>query len=364
MRPNVRANPCLPCLLACLFALAACGDKPEVKTQAAPPSKSGDKPGSSSDDPKYGLSEEQAKQVLAKVGETTITLGDFAERLGGQSPYLRARYNSPERRREFLENMVRFELLALEAKQRGYDKASEVLRVGDQMMVQQMMQDLFEKQGVKLADVTDEEINAYYTEHAAEFSTPAQMRASHMLFRDAVSAQRVLKELLAKPEDMQLFRRLAEQHNEDSSTKNVAGDLRYFSATKDAGESETPLRPDAVRKAAFSLKNIGDVYPELVKSDAGFHIVKLTGKREAMTRTQEDARRLIQNRLWRQKREGAIEKFVTDLRSKAKIQESAELLAKVQVKAASPAGEQPGHEAHEPHEPHVAHEAQEEKAEW
>lgn len=337
MRPTARAAS-----LALTLVLFACGEKQDKPQQAEGSSAATSK----KEELKYGLTPEQAKQVLAKVGDTTITLGEFADRLGGQSPYLRARYNSPERRREFLENMVRFELLALEAKKRGYDKANEVVRVGEQMMVQQMMQDLFEKQGVQLADISDAEIKAYYDAHKAEFEKPAQVRASHILFKDKASAEKVLKELVGKAEDMQLFRRLAEQHNQDAYTRQVAGDLRFFSATRDEGESTTPSRPDAVRKAAFTLQNIGDVYPQVVQSEAGFHIVKLTGKREAMTRTVDDARRLIQNRLWRQKREEAIEKFVSELRAKANIKESAELLAKVQVKKDAP-GSQPQQAADE-----------------
>src|SRR5262245_39044850 len=138
-----------------LLAAVGCKGKPEAaastqKREVLPPDK------------KYGLTPEQAQKELVKVGETTISVGEFAERLGGQSPYLRARYNSPERRREFLDNMVRFELLAAEASKRGYDKSEDVARVRKQMMVQQMMQDLFDKQGLKLSDISDKEIESYY----------------------------------------------------------------------------------------------------------------------------------------------------------------------------------------------------------
>ena len=69
--------------------------------------------------PKNGLTEAQAGEVLVKVGDRTITVGEFADRLASQSPYLRARFESPERRREFLDNLVRYELLVYEAKRRG-----------------------------------------------------------------------------------------------------------------------------------------------------------------------------------------------------------------------------------------------------
>jgi peptidyl-prolyl cis-trans isomerase C len=315
----------------------ACGDKkpaPEA-TPAVREGSSADKaaPGQDKSDLKYGLTPEQAAQVLVEVGDRKITLGEFAERLGSQSPYLRARYNSAERRREFLENMVRFELLAAEAERRGFTKSDDVERVRRQVMVQQMMTDLFDKGGLKLTDITEDEIKRYYDEHISEFDKPAQIRASHILFKDKAAAESALKELKAQPTDMDLFRKIAEQKSQDAATKASGGDLRFFSEAVDPkGETEDPERPAAVRKAAFSLANVGDLYPEVVQSERGFHIVKLTGRREALKRTLEDARRMIQNKLWRSKREEAIEKFVADLRAKANVQENPDALARVQVK--------------------------------
>jgi parvulin-like peptidyl-prolyl isomerase len=202
-------------------------------------------------------------------------------------------------------------------------------------MVQQMMQDLFDKGGLKLSDVSDEEIKRYYAENAAEFDKPAQVRASHILFKDKASAENALKILKQKPDDMELFRKVAAAENTDASTKDSFGDLRFFSATFDkAGETDEPLRPEAVRKAAFSLTKVGELYPQVVQSQQGFHVIKLTGRREAMKRTLEDARRMIQNKLWRTKREQAIEKFVAELRAKANVQENPAALAKVQIKDA------------------------------
>jgi peptidyl-prolyl cis-trans isomerase C len=313
--------------LVCVTCVA-CGDKKANKQGVASVVKDPKQEAS-----KYGLTAEQAQQVLVRVGETKITLGEFADRLGDQSPYLRARYHSPERRREFLENMVRFELLAGEAEKRGYEKTEDVERVRKQVMVQQMMQDLFDKGGLKLSDISDEEIKRYYDANLSEFDKPAQVRASHILFKDRAAAEKALKTLKQAPADMQLFRNLAQTENIDPATKDSYGDLRFFSPTKDThGETDEPQRPDAVRRAAFSLSKVGDLYPDVVQSERGFHIVKLTGKRDPMKRTLEDARRMIQNKLWRDKREQAIEKFVADLRAKANVQENPAALAKVQVK--------------------------------
>jgi peptidyl-prolyl cis-trans isomerase C len=307
-----------------LLALAGCGEKEKAEKPAAQEATEPAQP-----EKKHGLTPEQAKEPIAKVGDTTITVGEFAERLAGQSPYLRARYNSPERKKEFLDNMVRFELLALEAQKRGLDKEPEVARVRRQMMVQQMMTELFDEKGVKLSDIPDAEIEAYYAEHQAEFNKPEQRRASHILCKAKAECEGVLGKLKAgKADDMELFRKLADQHNTDPATKDRQGDLRFFSKEPVEGESGPPK---AVRDAVWTLGKNGDLFASVVESEAGFHVVKRTGERPALARSLEDARRLIQNRLWRKKREEAIDAFVADLRKKAEVKENAEALAQVKI---------------------------------
>jgi parvulin-like peptidyl-prolyl isomerase len=312
--------------LALALALGCGGKKQEEAAAPAPVEK---KP-----ELKNGLSAEQANQVLAKIGDTTITLGEFADRLGNQSPYLRARYGSPERRREFLDNMVRFELLALEAKKRGQEQQPDVERVRRQMMVQEMMKQMFDDNGVKLSDITDDEIKAYYDAHAAEFHKPAQRRASHILYKDKAKAEAALKKLSAAGGDMDTFRKQAKEDNQDAETKDRFGDLRFFSLEPEAGE---PAPPKPVREAAFSLGKTGELYSKVIESEQGFHLLELTGERAALDRTLQDARRLIQNRLWREKREGAIDKFVGDLRQKADVKENLDLLGQVKIDTTTPA---------------------------
>ncbi len=313
-------------LSAAAVAGCKCGEKQPPKEEAKAPEEKA---------PTHGLTPEQASKVLFKVGDTTVTVGQFAERLADQSPYLRARYQTPERRREFLEEMVKFELLAMEAFKRGYGKKPEVERVRKQKMVEQMMKQLFDESGVLMSEITDTEIRDYYDQHQDEFHKKAQVRASHILFDNKKKAEEVLKQVLAKPDDMKAFRDLVKEHTKDKDTVARLGDLRFFSSPRDKKPDE-PDVPDPVREAAFTLQKTGDVYSSVVESDKGFHIVKLTGKRNAYHRTLEQARRSIQNRLWRERREKAIDKFVKELRAKAKVKENQALLEQIQVGAGEP----------------------------
>src|SRR5262245_10416423 len=108
-------------------------------------------------------------QVVAKVDESVITVGDVQERMNKQSPFVRAKYTTPEKKKEFLDSLIKFEVLANEAERRGYDKDPEVARVMKQQMISKFLQKDFESK-LKVEDVPDADVEKYYTEHPAEFN--------------------------------------------------------------------------------------------------------------------------------------------------------------------------------------------------
>jgi peptidyl-prolyl cis-trans isomerase C len=320
---------------------AGCSDR--ASNEQAP------KPVAASAHTKHGLTPEQEQQPLVVIGDTRVTLGDFAEQLADKSPYLRARYASPERRRELLDELVKFELLAKEAQRRGLDKSDEVVRTRRQLMVQQMMKAEFEDK-VKLSDITETEIKAYYDAHPEEFHKPEQVRASVIVSKDEARARKLLKQVLethaaaqadSKLDDNEAFRKLASELNEDPVLKERGGDLQFFSRPKERKEGE-PAVADAVAEAAFKLDKIGDVAPELVKTPDGFQIVRLTGKRKELSRSLEQTRRTIQHKLWRERREAAVDAFVKSLRDKAQVQENWALLDQVKVEPPVLSGQDAG----------------------
>jgi len=75
--------------------------------------------------PAAGLSPEQAARVVAKIGDRTITLGDYAATLERMDQFDRLRYQTKERRRELLDEIISVELLAAEARRLGLDKQPE-----------------------------------------------------------------------------------------------------------------------------------------------------------------------------------------------------------------------------------------------
>lgn len=299
-----------PVLIVLFMAAASCSREAE------------ESPAAEKEWPKHGLTEAQANEVLAKVGDRTITVGEFADRLASQSPYLQARFQSPERRKELLDNLVRFELLVYEAKRRGYADQPEIARARRNAMIQQMIKKEVDEP-LEAVEITDEEVKAVYDGNPTEFDRPAQVRASHIFVKDRARAEGVL--VKAKKTDLAGFRQMARQESEDPKTKDSGGDLQFFAAD---AEGQPPA---AVRDAAFSLDKVGAVYPELVAEGDGYHIIMLTGKRAAVKRTYEQAKRAIRHKLVRQKKDAAMEALTERLRNEIKIEVDYDALKEVKV---------------------------------
>jgi peptidyl-prolyl cis-trans isomerase C len=274
-----------------------------------------------------GQSASDLKEAVARIDDSVITIGEFQERINQQSPYIRARYTSLERKKEFLDNLVRFEVLAKEAQQKGYDKDPEVLRTAKQVMIQKLMKEQFDSR-VKLDDVRDDECLKFYQAHNEEYNKPEEVRASDVFVKDKKKADAVAKDVAGKAKngivDAAAFRDLVTRYGEDEAAKPQGGDLRYFTATGNQ-------YPKELVSAAFALKEVGNYTAQPVKAGAGYHVLMLTGRRQALARSFEEVKRQIQSRLFRDRRTQAMDDYVAALKKKANVQIDDKNLARVVV---------------------------------
>jgi peptidyl-prolyl cis-trans isomerase C len=276
-------------------------------------------------------------QVVAKVDDSVITIADVQERINKQSPFVRARYTSAEKKREFLDTLVKFEVMAAEAARRGYDKDPDVQRVMKQQMISKLMQKDFESK-LKVEDVPDADVEKYYNEHPAEFHQKDEVRVSAIFVKDKAKADKVYKEASALPKgpgvpgDPKAFRDLVVKYSEDDDSKPRGGDLSFFAA-------DAATVPKPIVDAAFKLKEIGEMAPP-IKTDRGWAIIRLTQKRPGFNRPLAEAKRQIQQRLFRDLRSKAMDTFVDDLKKKSSITINDDNLAKVVVETGSHGMEQ------------------------
>ena len=175
-----------------------------------------------------------------------------------QPPFVQARYASPERRKELLENLIRFEILAREARRRGYERDPEVVRHQQQRLVDRMVAEELDAK-LKPEDLPEAELRRFYQEHPERFTRPEAVRVSQILLADAATAARVAAAARALgPRDDRGFRRLVAAHSLDEDSKQRGGDLTFLER-QPAQAVATPTGRPAVIEAAFALTEVGQV---------------------------------------------------------------------------------------------------------
>lgn len=270
---------------------------------------------------------ERRSHVLARVGNVSITVGEVEDQIARQSPFMRARYRDQAQLRDLVQNMLRFELLSREAERQGFGTDPEVRQATSQSAVQLLVRERFDEQ-ITPESVPAEDVRAYYEAHPEEFSRPEMRRASHLLVESRERAVELREQV--READARTFRQLAQQHSLDAETRARGGDLRYFD---DTGHSPTPADPvvdAAIVRAAFALGEVGDV-SEPIEVSGQWTLVKLTGRRPAEHRSLEDAGPSIRLRLWRERRQAAIDEFVEGLRQRAAVEVHYDRMRPIQI---------------------------------
>ena len=153
-----------------------------------------------------------------------------------------------------------------------------------------------------VANPTDAEIKKYYDENLAQFQTQEERRASHILIKtenikkeDAKNkAMQVLQEVKKSPEK---FGEIAKKESADTVSAQKNGDLDFFSK----GSMVKPFE-DTV----FKMK-IGDI-SDLVETEFGFHIIKLTDIKPVVTKSLEEEKEQIVQKI--------KQKYIDDLFAK------------------------------------------------
>lgn len=242
-------------------------------------------------------------QVLAEVNSGSITTGDFNRELKNLPEYLKSMADTPQGRKEMLDTMVIRELILQQASKDGVDKGPEIEEKLQDLKKRLIVEAFLKKKVESESQVSDADLKKFYDQNIDKFKTGEQVKASHIL----VKTEKEAKDILAQIKAGGNFEELAKKHSVDSSSAK-GGDLGWF--------GKGSMVP-AFEKAALALKE-GQV-SDVVKSDFGFHIIKLTGKRPAGTRPFEEVKEQIKAAIMPTKQQEVFQKIKEELKKTAKI---------------------------------------------
>jgi peptidyl-prolyl cis-trans isomerase D len=158
-------------------------------------------------------------------------------------------------------------------------------RVGEQRKIRYLLLD--RDQARQRVTVPPADVQRYYNDNLQQYQTAEQVRARHILLntagKDEAEVRKQAEGILAKVKGGADFAELARQLSEDQGTKGMGGDLGLFGRGQMVPEFES---------AAFALE-AGQI-SDIVKSQFGFHIIKVEEKRPGITQTLDQVRPQIQ----------------------------------------------------------------------
>lgn len=300
----------------------------------------------------HAKEEAAEKDVIATVNGTAISRSDFEREVGRyeQQMAMMGQTPNPEQLNEIqqrvLDGLIDRELLYQESQKEGikasksevderistlkqrfpseeeFNKMIEKLGLNEAGLRSQFEKELaikalLDKKFAAKATITDQEMKKFYAENPDYFKTPERVRASHILVNvkpdaseaDKAKARQKIQDVQKKVKKGEDFAGLAKEYS-DCPSSAKGGDLDFFQR----GQMVGPFQD-----AAFAME-VGDV-SDIVETQFGYHLIKVTDKKPAGTVTFEEAKDKIKGYLEQQKMGEEVKQYAAQLKKGAKIQE-------------------------------------------
>ncbi|RUA01466.1 MAG: peptidylprolyl isomerase [Deltaproteobacteria bacterium] len=205
----------------------------------------------------------------------------------------------------------------------AYEKALKELNVSEADLKEKTkkgltVQALIEKEVISKIKIPDTDRRSFYDSNPQFFKKPEQVQARHILIKSSDKDEKAQQDkALEKIKQVQKevkaggdFAALAKKYSEGPSGKN-GGDLGYFGR----GQMVKPFED-----AAFALEP-GQT-SDIVKTQFGYHLITVTGKKAASTTPYEEVKEKIGSHLKQQKTNELVKAYIESLKKNAKIEKS------------------------------------------
>lgn len=237
--------------------------------------------------------------VVARVNGEAITRSDVLRELqsmGAQAQQIPPQMLYPQ----LLEKVIVTKLVSA----KGYaDKLQNEKEVKERLKdaEAQIVADVYIRKTVT-PKITDDKLKARYNELSAKFKPEDEVRARHILVPTEAEAEELLKQIKGGTD----FAKLATEKSKDTGSAKQGGDLGYFPRT-------AMVKPFA--EAAFGMK-VGDLSEKPVKTDFGYHIIKVEDRRKSSPPPMDEVKDQLTNQVGQE----MVAQLVKDMTAKAKIE--------------------------------------------
>ena len=212
-------------------------------------------------------------KVVAIVNGKEIRQNDVIKFLNDVGPQVAMQFKSPEGIQRVIDELINQELLYLDAIENKYDEDEDFIQILEDTKVTILKSYALNKL-IANESATLDELKEFYSNHKEHFNKDESLVASHILLNELGKAQDVIKEL----KEGLTFEEAAKRYSSCPS-KDVGGKLGEFSKGKMISEFE---------EAAFNMEE--GTISDPVKTQYGYHIIKLYERKPARTQSFDEVR--------------------------------------------------------------------------
>jgi len=205
-----------------------------------------------------------------------------------------------DQKKQVLDDLVNMDLLAQQGEKDGLQNDPDTV-AQLQLLHMRVLADAESQKYLKSQQPTDAELHAEYDQAVAAMDK-TEYRARHILVPTKEAAEQIIKKLKSGAK----FEELAKSQSTDTGSKNSGGELGWFTATR-------MVKPFA--QAVAGLKK-GEVTPEPVQTQYGWHVIQLEDTREKTPPPFDQVKAQLTNAVLRKK----LQAYVADLKKNAKIE--------------------------------------------
>jgi peptidyl-prolyl cis-trans isomerase C len=263
--------------------------------------------------------------VVASFQGGQITVADLETALALKDPRTRAVLATPDGLKRFLDELVNYDLLALEAARRGYARHAEVIEAGKRAAIENMIE---RELAVDPASIEPDAVAKELERHREDYTRPEMRRASHINLASEQEARALIAEL--KGVTREAFAKQASARSEDARTRRQGGELGYFDREGRTGAKDgvTVVAPELV-SVAFELKREGQLHPAPIPHGGGYSVLMLTGRMAPIEARLSKVEPMLREQLAAARTVEAQQALLDRLREEVRPEVHAELLSAV-----------------------------------
>jgi len=244
-------------------------------------------------------------KVLATIDDQKITLQEFNKELDKIPMNMKMLVASESGKKNYLDRLVVKKLLLKEASKDKIESDKEFQERVNDIKEQLLIEALLKKKITAQTQMTEDDLKKYYDEHKEDFKKDREINTRHILLKTEEEAKQVQAKL-QKGED---FTELAKKFSIDPNVRQTGGEIGF--------QPKGSLIPE-FENAAYKLNKVGQV-TGIVKTQFGYHIIRLEGIKPPSYVPLEEVKDFIKQKNAQEKQKEVLEKYIEELKKNVKI---------------------------------------------